>query len=137
MADSDHDGIDDKEFEMGYNPNEPDGGIGALSFVIHEAKTAYQGSFHLQFSSTPFTPSTALTALTADLNGTVFPEFFYRSNLALNQTYYVRVFIDLTSGSSGNWEMERLEYLMLGNLMPNTILPLPIPASSIWHRAYP
>ena len=104
LADSDHDGIDDKkEFEMGYNPNEPDGGIGALSFVIHEAKTAYQGSFHLQFSSTPFTPSTALTALTADLNGTVFPEFFYRSNLALNQTYYVRVFIDLTSGSSGNW----------------------------------
>ena len=50
LADSDHDGIDDKkEFEMGYNPNEPDGGIGAVSFVLHEEKTAYQGSFIYSF----------------------------------------------------------------------------------------
>jgi len=92
LRDSDHDGINDG---VDLNPITPDGGIGALSFVLHEDKTAYDGTFHLQFSATPFDPDPAtLTASTADLNGTVFPEFFYRSNLALGQTYYVRAFID-------------------------------------------
>ena len=96
LADSDHDGINDfEEYELGSDPMQPDGGIGAFSFVLYDDKTAYEGPVHLQLSTDSGFNGITFSAVNADLNGTIFPDYFYRSNLALNETYYVRAFIDL------------------------------------------